>query len=196
MKRLFFVLLLCMFFLFPPDTHAQDAFATCDACGYCKDRQVPQNWVTCKQCLYDTPAKTYSDDATTNETLKLMIDSDDPTATTKVPPKIVPGKFYTMIGCINTNFGGTSEGFTSSSAAGSVIQRLLTVIFSIAGGIAFLYFIYGSFLILTTQNDPERLNHGKRVIIGSLIGVAFTLSSVFILNLIGNNILKIPGFGG
>ncbi len=97
-----------------------------------------------------------------------------------------------MIGCIQTNLND----FTREGAAGGLVQTILTLIFSAGGGIAFLYLLYGSFLILTSQADPERLNHGKRVIYGALIGIIFTVGAVFIITLIGNNILRIPGFGG
>lgn len=95
-----------------------------------------------------------------------------------------------MIGCINTSL----DSFTNPLAAGSVTQKLLNIVFSIAGGIAFLYLLYGSFLVLTSQSDPEKLNQGKRVIYGAIIGVIFAFSAVFIVNMIASNVLKIPGF--
>lgn len=95
-----------------------------------------------------------------------------------------------MIGCIKTDLG-----FTEQEAASSVTQTLLNIIFGIVGGVAFLYLIYGSFIILTSQSNPERLNYGKRLVFGAIIGVVFTLASVFIVNFIASGILRIPGFG-
>ena len=72
-----------------------------------------------------------------------------------------------MIGCIKTD----SSGFNQQGAAASVVQAMLDLIFRIVGGIAFLYFIYGSFLVLTSQADPERLNHGRQTLYGAIVGL-------------------------
>jgi len=98
---------------------------------------------------------------------------------------------YTMIGCIKTNLND----FTQEGAASSVVQKLLDFLFSIAGGIAFLYLLYGSYLVMTSKADPTKLQQGKRVILGAIIGVVFAVGAVFIINLLASGILKIPGFG-
>lgn len=67
--------------------------------------------------------------------------------------------------------------------------------FGIAGGVAFLYFLYGAFLILTSMGNPERINEGKEIMISSISGLLLILFSVFILQVIGVDILKIPEFG-
>jgi len=66
----------------------------------------------------------------------------------------------------------------------------------VTGGIALLMLMYGGFLILTSQAEPERLNYGRRVVTGAVIGLIFALGSVFIVNIIGSGILRLPGFGG
>lgn len=162
----------------------QTSQATCDLCGYCQGKEQPQDWVSCKNCLYPGIA---SNDATTNDTLKIEFNSEA-NSNTPITPK--PGNYYTTIGCFSTDLSS----FTETGAAGSVTQRLLTIIFSIGGGIAFIYLLYGSFLIMTSRSDPERLNHGKKTIYGALLGIIFTLSAVFIVNTIGSSLLKIPGF--
>jgi len=103
------------------------------------------------------------------------------------------GRQFTMLGCITS---GSTVGFTDKSGAPSFVQAMLNVLFTFAGGLAFLYLMYGGFIILTSQADPERLNYGRRLIYGSIIGLIFTFGSVFIVNLIGSGILKIPGFNG
>ncbi len=156
-------------------------FAACDLCGYCPPNPPPQKWLNCKRCLYPGAR----DDPGSGDTLKIS----DPTI--NIPPTPVPGKQYTMLGCVGTNLGG----FQQEGAAASVVQTLLNIVFSIVGGLAFLSLIYGSFIVMTSQSNPERLNYGKRVVYGAIIGVVFSLSSVFLVNLIGSGILKIPGFG-
>lgn len=157
---------------------AQTRTATCDLCGFCPPNPPPSNWENCRQCLYESA----SSDPNSYETLSVGDEN--------IPPTPIPGRWYTMIGCINTNLNS----FENEGAAASVVQILLRLIFSTAGGIAFLYFLYGSFLILTSQADPERLNQGKSIVYQAIVGLIFSLSSIFIINLIGSGILKIPGF--
>jgi len=115
-------------------------------------------------------------------------------ATTGLQFQSIQGHQYTMLGCISSS---SSFADTSGSGAANFIQTLFDfLVFKITGGVAFLYLIYGAFLYLTSQGDTERLNHAKRVILGAIIGLIFTISSVFVVNLIGNGILKIPGFSG
>lgn len=157
---------------------AQDRYAACDLCGYCPPNPPPSNWQKCAQCLY--PGITNPE---TRETLRVNPQEN-------IPPTPYPGRQYTMLGCIQTNLGS----FRQEGAAASVVQILLKIVFSIVGGIAFLSLLYGAFVIMASQNNPEQLNYGKRIIYGALIGVIFSLSSVFIINLLASGVLKIPGF--
>lgn len=156
-------------------------YAACDLCGYCPPSQAPSTWPKCKACLYPNVT---SNDPSAGETLKIT------DLTTNVPPTPASGRIYTQLGCLGTNLGG----FQQEGAAAGVVQTLLNVIFSIVGGLAFLSLIYGSFIILTSQSNPERLNYGKRVVYGAIVGVIFSLSAVLIVNLLASGILKIPGF--
>jgi len=160
---------------------AQDRYAACDLCGFCPPNPPPQSWESCQKCLYPD----ISSDPSTMESL--IVNPD-----TNLPPTGAPGKQYTFLGCLG---GDGSGGFTEEGAGGGVVQSLLNIVFAIAGGIAFLYLLYGSFIIATSQTNPERLNYGKRVVYGAIAGVIFTLSSVFIVKFIASGILKIPGFG-
>lgn len=188
MRRFFLNLLFCLFaylFIFYPVLAQSPTqgprFAQCDACGYCPsiNPTPPQSWTSCQKCLYPNinpnPAAMGS----------LVVDPN-----TNEPIAPAPGKMYTFLGCL-----GTGNSFTESGSSGSVVQSILNIVFSISGGIALLYLIYGSFTIATSQADPERLNYGKRVVTGAIIGLVFALSSVLIVNFIASNVLKVPEFG-
>jgi len=193
-KLLFFLILFTAIVSFSRPVFALDCTsgecATCDRCGYCWQQPpaptpptIPQNWDSCRKCLYpnvgDVPA-------TSNETLRLATDQKP---FEDVAPTTVPGNFYTDIGCVKTG------GFTKANSAGAVAQVVLNLIFSISGGIAFLYILFGAFQVATSQNNPEKLNYGKRLVVGAIVGLIFSLSAVFLVNLIATQILKIPGFG-
>ncbi len=154
--------------------------AACDLCGYCPPNPAPSSWGDCVNCLYGLPKNTSPDAGVT-----LNIDDN-----TNLPPEPTPGKQYTMLGCIG-GFGG----FAQSGGQASVIQVVLNIIFSIVGGVALLSLIYGAFVIMTSQSNPERLNYGKRIVYGAIIGTIFTAFSVFLINFLATGILKIPGFG-
>lgn len=178
----FLILFAYLFLRQPQISLSQERYAACDLCGLCQKNGVlmptPQSWESCRLCLYPNQG------ADPLYTLRI-----DPS--TNSGPTPLPGNQYTMLGCIQTNTGG----FTSSGAVASVAQPILNIIFSFASGIAFLYLLYGGYLILTSQADPERLDHGKRVVTGAIVGIIFTLSSVLIINLLANGVLRIPGFG-
>jgi len=163
----------------PTEAVGEARFAACDLCGYCPPNPPPSSWTACQKCIYPdiNPDPTAMD--------SLAIDPE-----TNLPKAAAAGRMYTFLGCITT--GGGS--FAEEGGAGNVVQVLLKIVFSTVGGIAFLYLIYGAFVIVTSQDNPERINYGRRVVYGAIIGLVFSLSSVLIINLVAGQILKIPGF--
>lgn len=147
-------------------------YSACDLCGYCPPTKASSSWEKCRQCLYPNASKNPS----TGDTLKVS----DPASNSGPTP--FPGKAYTAIGCIG-------------SAPESVAQAILNIIFSIAGGLAFIYLLYGAFIVATSQAEPDRLNYGRRLVKGAIIGLIVTLVSAFLFNFIASTILRIPGFG-
>ena len=63
----------------------------------------------------------------------------------------------------------------------------------IGGGIAFLLILWSGFQIMTSAGNPERLKVGKEQLTAALTGLLFLIFSVFLLRLIGVEILRIPG---
>ena len=177
--RRFFLLAIFLFLilLLPKVIFAQTRLASCDLCGYCQGKAPPQNWGKCRACLY--PNASSQDD-----TLKV-----DPE--TNLPPTPYPGRWYTFLGCISTNDLGS---FESPGAAASVVQLLLNIIFSFVGGASLLSLMHGAFILLTSQSNPEKINQGKRIVFGAIAGLIFAFSAVFLVNFIGEKVLRLPGF--
>jgi len=179
MRKLIFFIVFFLFFLFLTFPYfAQDRYASCDLCGYCPPNNPPSNWEKCAECLYPEAPK----NPNLKETLKINPNDN-------LAPTPYPGRKYTMLGCIKI-----SGGFEKEGAVVGVIQFFLNIIFSIVGGVAFLSLIYGSFLIITSQENPEKLNYGKRVVYGAIVGLIFSLSSVFLIRFLASGVLRIPGF--
>lgn len=64
----------------------------------------------------------------------------------------------------------------------------------IGGGIAFLLMVYAGFMIMSSTGNPERLKAGQELLTSSIAGLIMLIFSVFVLRLIGVNILDLPGF--
>lgn len=184
-KILHFLIAIVLFFGFA--VQAQDApkeekkpiekqrMANCDACGYCFLRAdqpgseaahitqpaPPAGWEQCRDCLYraaDQKGKKASDNMT-------LIGVPTPDK----------GYYYTQIGCISTDAGG----FTSA---------IIALFFRLVGGIAFLYLLYGSFIIATSRSNPERLSYGRKILIAAIVGLLFALSAVFIVSFVSTTL--------
>lgn len=65
----------------------------------------------------------------------------------------------------------------------------------IASGISFLLILYSGFLLMTSTGDPKRIQAGRELMTSAVGGLIFLVFSVFILRLVGVDILHIPGFG-
>lgn len=89
---------------------------------------------------------------------------------------------WTAIGCIPADSGG-------------FITKFLTLGIGIAGGIGFILILVGGFQIMTSAGNPEQLNAGRELVGSAIAGLLVTIFAVFILRVIGVDILSIPGFG-
>lgn len=90
--------------------------------------------------------------------------------------------YWTTFGCMYS----TSDLF---------VKKLVSIVIGIAGGTAFLFFLYGSVMVLTSSGDPQKLKDGRETITSSLIGIFLIVFSIFLLRVVGYDILRIPGFG-
>lgn len=89
----------------------------------------------------------------------------------------------TAIGCIPLGNQNAFLGFILKWAIG------------VGGGVAFILVVYSSFLIITSSGNPERLKAGQELLTSAIMGVILLVFSVFILKVIGVDILGITGFG-
>lgn len=92
----------------------------------------------------------------------------------------------TAIGCIPvlTEDGGVT--FTAWMLRWAV---------GIGGGIAFMLIIYGGFMYMTSQGNPERVKAGQELITSAVSGLVLLILSVFLLRFIGVDILRLNMFG-
>jgi hypothetical protein len=90
---------------------------------------------------------------------------------------------WTAIGCIKSD-------------PQSIMQKLIKVGVGISGGVALITFLASGFIFSTSQGDPKAYGKAKEMMTSAIVGLIFIIFSVTVLQFVGYEILKIPGFGG
>ncbi len=97
--------------------------------------------------------------------------------------------------------GGSGEWNGIKSAIGcipmdsskSFIAWILPFLMGIAGGISLLLMIKGAIEITTSGGNPQKIQAGRETITSAVIGLLTVIFSLFLLKVIGVDILRIPG---
>jgi hypothetical protein len=108
--------------------------------------------------------------------------------------KFVGAQQSTCESCAASQGVWTAIGCVPATQAG-LFDKIFTVGLGMAGGIAFLLILFGGFQILSSAGNPEQLNEGRELVSSAVAGLLLIIFSVFLLRLIGYDILRIPGFG-
>jgi len=88
----------------------------------------------------------------------------------------------------------TALGCIPLSLANIISSYLVKLFVGIGGAGGLLVLIYGSYLILTSEGDTERLKLGRKYIAAAVKGIILIIFGFFIFRVITVGILKIPGF--
>lgn len=120
---------------------------------------------------------------------------DDPQSTTTPLPRGVsnPNMENNDSSPLKENCIDTAIGCVPIEEQQDFVTFILKLAIGIAGGIAFILIVISSFQIMTSQEDPKRLQAGKELLSSAIMGLILLIFSVFILRIIGVEILKIPG---
>ncbi len=94
------------------------------------------------------------------------------------------GGTWTGIGCVPANLGSF---FT---------QTFFRFGTGLAGGFSFLCILYSAYILMTSRGNPERIKKSKEYLTSCIVGLLLVIFSVFILHILGVEILKIPGLSG
>lgn len=97
--------------------------------------------------------------------------------------KCADDEVYSALGCLPTDGQTFANEFFKWSLP-------------IAGLIAFLLIIYGSFLRIVSAGNPENMQKARDIIVAALTGLLIVIFAVVILQIITRNILGLPGFSG
>lgn len=101
-------------------------------------------------------------------------------------PECSPG------GTHGNNYGGvkTALGCLPTDPQ-TFIYKITPWAIGIGAGIAFLLGLYGSLMIVISAGDPEKMQAGKEIITSAIAGSLLIIFAVFILRIIGVDILKL-----
>lgn len=89
---------------------------------------------------------------------------------------------WTAVGCVPTS-------------QESIVGAILKIGLGLSGGFALLLIITAGFMISTAQGNVKRVDEAKELFTSAIMGLVFIIFSVTILQFIGVQILRIPGFG-
>ena len=89
---------------------------------------------------------------------------------------------WTAVGCI-------------SNEPSNIISTIIEIGMVIAGGVVLIIIFVASFMLSTSQGDPNKTKEAKELITSAIVGLLFIIFSITILQFIGVSILHIPGFG-
>ncbi len=113
-----------------------------------------------------------------------------PTSPTEIPPPPA---------CTTPGTGGECAGVDTaigpaSTTPNELITTIMRILLSISGGIALLLLIYAGYKILTSRGNPETVKGARELITSAIAGLLLIILSLVILEVLGVDILHIPGF--
>lgn len=89
----------------------------------------------------------------------------------------------------NTAFG------VMNTDAPRLTTSLFAILLSFSGGLALLLIIRSGYTLITSQGNPQKVQEGRDQLVAAIVGLVFLVFSFVLLQLIGYDILRIPGWG-
>jgi hypothetical protein len=87
----------------------------------------------------------------------------------------------------------TAIGCIPITSTTSFLVFILPWALGVGGGTAFVLIIVAGFLFMTSAGDPRKVRAAKELLVSAISGLVMIIFSVYILDLIGIRILRIPG---
>lgn len=87
----------------------------------------------------------------------------------------------------------TAIGEISTNPA-DFVQKIYSIVLGLSGGIALVLIIIAGYKFMTSQGNPEAIKSATEGLTSAVIGLLFIIFAFVILQIIGVDILKIPGF--
>lgn len=88
----------------------------------------------------------------------------------------------------------TGVGIDIKTSPAGFVKSIFSLILGVSGGVALLLIIYSGYKLMASRGEPEALKDAKDQLVAAIVGLVFIIFSLVILQIIGVDILKIPGF--
>lgn len=102
------------------------------------------------------------------------------------------GDFAACKGCINGGGAWTTLGCIPTEPM-DLVKWLFPYLLGFGGLAAFGLIVYSGFRLMTSSGDPQKIQGAKETITSAITGLIFIILSLFLLRLIGVDILGLPG---
>lgn len=76
---------------------------------------------------------------------------------------------------------------------GSIVKSLMGILLGLSGGVAILLIIAAGFQLSVSRGNPEKVKEARERLTAAIVGLLFIIFSVAILQIIGIDLLHIPG---
>lgn len=107
------------------------------------------------------------------------------------PPPCTPEDPATYVKCVSVDTGLGTIDTTPQGFVKTIFQLVLVI----AGFGAVIILIYSGYILMTSEGNKERIAAARETITSAILGLLFIIFSIVILEIIGVDILRIPGFG-
>lgn len=74
------------------------------------------------------------------------------------------------------------------------VKKIFGIVLSLSGGIAVLLIIVSGYKLMVSQGNQEKTQAAREMLTSAIVGLLFIIFSLVILQIIGVDILKLPGF--
>jgi hypothetical protein len=96
---------------------------------------------------------------------------------------------------------GRCKAFTSglgnfATDASEFLRNVFGILLAFSGGIALLLIIRAGYKIMTSRGNQDAIKEGREQLIAAIVGLLFLIFSFVFLEVIGVDLLRLPGFGG
>ncbi len=106
-----------------------------------------------------------------------------------------PEEQASCINCANQQGVWTAMGCVYGNLSKFIVSNIFSWGIGLGGIIALLCVIYSAFTLQMSQGNPEKIKKAQENLTSCILGLILIIFSVFVLRLIGVDILRIPGFG-
>ena len=102
---------------------------------------------------------------------------------------ILPTWYKYIDGTIDSS-GHCSLNFTFPDDISAIMLALVEIMLRIAAIVAIGYVIYGAFMYLTTQGEPDRAAAARNTIVNAIIGLVIAIIATGVVSFIGGQLIK------